>query len=61
MPPAPGPHPLTLLVLVVGSFAAVIAVILLLFRSGRSVDFPELNTKFRPHRRTHGRDDVPIR
>jgi hypothetical protein len=32
-----------------------------MIRSGRSVDFPELSTKFRAHARTHGRDHVSIR
>jgi hypothetical protein len=54
-------HPLALLLLVGLSFLAVLAVIVLLIRSGRSVDFPELSTKFRAHGRTHGRDHVPIR
>ena len=61
MLPAPDLHPLALLLLVGLSFLAVLAVIVLLIRSGRSVDFPELSTKFRAHERTPRRDHVPIR
>ena len=61
MVPASDLHPLALLLLVGLSFLAVLAVIVILIRSGRSVDFPELSTKFRPHGRTTGRDHVPIR
>jgi len=61
MPPVSDLHPLALLLLVGLSFVAVLAVIVLLIRSGRSVDFPELSTKFRPHGRTHDRDHVPTR
>jgi hypothetical protein len=43
------------------SFATVIAVIVLLFRSGRSVDFPELSTKFRAPRHPPGRGHAPVR
>jgi hypothetical protein len=60
MVPSPG-HPTTLLLLVALSFAAVVAAIVRLFRSGRSVDFPDLTTRFRAARRTPGRGHVPIR
>jgi hypothetical protein len=61
MVPASDLHPLALLLLVGLSFVAVLAVIVLLIRSGRSVDFPELSTKFRAHGRSPQRDHVSIR
>jgi hypothetical protein len=41
-------HPVALFLLVGLSFAAVLVVTVLLVRSGRSVDLPDLSTKFRP-------------
>ena len=61
MVPPSDPHPVVLLLLVGLSFAGVVAAIVLLLRSGRSVDFPELSTKFRAPRHTPGRGHVPIR
>jgi hypothetical protein len=55
------PRQLVLLLIVGFSFTAVLVVIVLLFRSGRSVDFPELSTKFRPPRHPPGRGHAPVR
>jgi hypothetical protein len=61
MVPVSDPRQLVLLLLVAFSFTAVLAVIVLLFRSGRSVDFPELSTKFRASRHPPGRGHAPVR